>query len=45
MGLHDIYPFVLNVDLLRKLEFVHGLIRDSRDMKLAPLADEDAKAA
>ena len=30
MGQPDLYPFVLNVDLLRKLEFVHELIRDSR---------------
>jgi hypothetical protein len=38
MGQHDLYPFVLNADVMRKLEFVHELIRDSRAMQLAPIA-------
>ena len=38
MGLPDLYPFVLNASVLEKLEFVHGLIRDARDAKLAPVA-------
>jgi len=39
MGLHDLYPFVINADVMQKLEFIHALIRDSRDAKLAPLAE------
>jgi hypothetical protein len=38
MGQPDLYPFVLNAAVLQKLEFVHELIRDSRDAKLAPVA-------
>ncbi|MBE7730695.1 putative zinc-binding metallopeptidase [Komagataeibacter sp. FXV3] len=30
MGLPDFYPFVLTPDILRKLSFIHELIRDSR---------------
>ncbi|AQU88000.1 hypothetical protein B0W47_11540 [Komagataeibacter nataicola] len=30
MGLPDFYPFVLTPDILRKLSFIHDLIRDSR---------------
>ena len=37
MGQHDLYPFVLNVPVMQKLEYVHELIRDSRDMQLAPV--------
>ena len=39
MGQHDLYPFVLNASVLKKLEFVHELIRVSRDIELAPVAD------
>jgi hypothetical protein len=35
MGQHDLYPFVLNLDVMQKLEFVHELIRDAREGKLA----------
>ena len=38
MGLHDLYPFVLNATVMRKLEFVHELIRDAKDRELAPVA-------
>ena len=30
MGLPDFYPFVLTPDILRKLAFIHDLIRESR---------------
>jgi hypothetical protein len=30
MGQRDLYPFVLNETVMRKLEFVHALIRDSK---------------
>jgi hypothetical protein len=47
MGLHDLYPFVLNATVMAKLEFVHELIRDARDAKLTPVAGpgESARAA
>jgi hypothetical protein len=43
MGVPDLYPFVLNASVMEKLEFIHALIRDARDVKLAPVAA--AKAA
>ena len=43
MGLHDLYPFVLNTDVMRKLEFIHSLVHDKKDASIeAPSA---AKAA
>ncbi len=33
MGQHDLYPFVLNETVMKKLEFIHQLIRDSGQSK------------
>ena len=41
MGQHDLYPFVLNESVMRKLEFIHDLIRDCYDARL----DRTAQAA
>jgi len=38
MGQHDLYPFVLNEPVLRKLEFVRALIHDARDVRLGSRA-------
>jgi hypothetical protein len=42
MGQHDLYPFVLNESVMRKLEFIHDLIRDSYEARLEPVAAEAA---
>ena len=41
MGQHDLYPFVLNETVMRKLEYIHDLIRDCYDARL----DRTAQAA
>ena len=38
MGQPDLYPFVLNVDVMRKLEFIHDVIRDAGGMGASALA-------
>jgi hypothetical protein len=40
MGQPDLYPFVLNQSVMRKLEFIHGMIEAA-----AHVADEQARAA
>jgi hypothetical protein len=42
MGLHDLYPFVINADVMQKLEFIHELIRDSAGVKMAPVQASEA---
>jgi hypothetical protein len=38
MGHGDLYPFVLNEPVMRKLEFVHELIAETRAAKAASFA-------
>ena len=45
MGLHDLYPFVLNATVMGKLEFIHELIRDARDARAAQPASTQGAAA